>query len=320
MLATALLGFGLCGMVACDGGLAFDLERAVHQSFSGERALLHVERQMKFGPRVAGSANLERTRQYLEQVLEELGWQVKRQVFKQKTPSGEVEFVNLRVRFVGESVGDQGGEKKVEARVWQNPVSGLVVSHYETKNFEAFEFLGANDPGSSVGVLLEMARVLSERPAVAEKLELVFFDGEEAFVDYTETDGLYGSRYYADSLKKWPEKLRPQWGVLLDMVGDGDLAIRVPVDSPDPLVGKLFAAAEDMNLRKYFGLGSQMITDDHKPLNEAGVPTIDIIDMEYDYWHTPGDTVDKLSADSLKIVGQVALLMIEKYLLDKDGL
>ena len=139
-------------------------------------------------------------------------------------------------------------------------------------------------------------------------------------MDYTDTDGLYGSRYYAESLRQWPEKSRPDWGVLLDMVGDRDLSIRVPEDSPARLVELLFASAEDIDLRKYFGFGSQMITDDHIPLNEAGVPTINIIDMDYGFWHTPGDTVDKLSAESLGVVGQVTLLMIEKYLLDKGKL
>lgn len=312
ILATA--GLFVCGwgLSACSEGKAFDPDRAVYKNFSGERALVYVEQQMEFGPRVAGSQGLETTRQYLEQLLGQWGWQVERQAVQEMTPAGPVEFVNLRARYTG------AGE--VSSELWSRQIEGLLVSHYESKKFTAFEFLGANDPGSSVAVLLEMARVLAERPDLAEKIELVFFDGEEAFVDYTDKDGLYGSRYYAEALAEWPEKARPKWGLLLDMVGDRDLSIRVPVDSPPPLVEKMFAAAEDAGLRKYFGLGSQMITDDHKPLNEAGVPTIDIIDMDYDYWHTPGDTVDKLSAESLEIVGQVTLLMIEKYLLDKSGL
>ncbi|NOX99256.1 MAG: M28 family peptidase, partial [Verrucomicrobia bacterium] len=125
-------------------------------------------------------------------------------------------------------------------------------------------------------------------------------------------------RYYAQSWQQGAEKKLPRWGVLLDMVGDKDLGIRVPVDSPAPLVASLYAAADDIELRKYFGMGSQIITDDHKPLNDAGIPTIDIIDMDYSFWHTPGDTKDKLSVESLETVGKVTLLMIEKYLLDKS--
>ncbi len=320
ILAITLLMVAALGWSGCSGGEVFDLEVAVYKDFSGVQALIEVEQQVAMGPRVSGSKKLEETRRYLESALAKNGWDVKRQVFREKTPFGEVEFVNIRARFAGEPGSGEKRSEKKRAQVWDRPVIVLLASHYETKKFDAFEFVGANDPGSSVGALLEMARVLAKRPVAAEKLELVFFDGEEAFIDYTDTDGLYGSRYYAKSLRQWPDKLRPKWGVLLDMVGDRNLAIRVPEDSPSRLVEFLFAAAEDIELRKYFGYGSQVITDDHKPLNEAGIPTIDIIDMEYDFWHTPGDTLDKLSADSLKVVGQVTLLMIEKYLLDKSGL
>ncbi|MCF6312461.1 MAG: M28 family peptidase [Verrucomicrobiales bacterium] len=317
MNKLAAIGFAVAVMAcslslsACDGGLKFDPDQAAYKQFSGERALSYVQAQTDIGVRGAGSEKLKKTQRYLQQVLEQWGWQVQAQVFKNKTPQGEVEFVNLRVRYAG---------SQPAADLWTRPVAGLVVSHYESKKFSEFEFVGANDPGSSVAVLLEMARVLAQRPEAAARIELVFFDGEEAFVDYSDTDGLYGSRYYAESLSQWSEKTRPQWGLLLDMVGDHDLAIRVPRDSPAPLVEKLFAAAEDAGLRKYFGMGSQRITDDHVPLNKAGVPTLDIIDMEYAYWHTPGDTVDKLSAESLETVGKVTLLMIEKYLLDKSEL
>lgn len=319
-LQNALLFLGALAMSACGGGGSFDPDRAIYMNFSGKRALGHVEQQVAFGSRVAGSEGLEKTRLYLERIFHEAGWDVERQVSTQKTPFGEVEFINLRARFSGEEGGISKLSKQERDRIWKRPVVGLVTSHYETKKFEAFEFVGANDPGSSVGALLEMARVLAGRPEVAEKLELVLFDGEEAFVNYTDSDGLYGSRYYAESLNQWPEKSRPKWGILLDMVGDKDLGIRVPEDSPTSLVEHLFAAAEDLEMRKYFGLGSQIITDDHKPLNEAGIPTIDIIDMDYGFWHTPGDTTDKLSSESLETVGKVTLLMIEKYLLDKRAL
>ena len=310
ILALIVLSFIGWGLSACKEGLPFDPERAVYSNFSGERALSYVDKQTSFGPRVAGSDSLEETRQYMEQLLLGWGWEVKRQVFQQKTPEGQVEFVNLRVRYAGKR-GDA-------AQQWARPIDGVIVSHYESKKFTAFDFVGANDPGSSVGGLLEIARVLSERPEIAEKVELVFFDGEEAFVEYSDIDGLYGSRHYAKLLKQWPDKTKPLWGLLLDMIGDKDLAIRVPKDSPSHLAEALFAAAEDLSLRKHFGMGGQKITDDHVPLNEVGIPTIDIIDMDYSYWHTPGDTADKLSAESLEIVGETVLLMIEKYLLDKS--
>ena len=308
------------GLWGCSEKIDFDPDLAVYKNFSGARALAHVEDQMAIGPRVSGSKKLEETRQYLERVLNESGWDVARQVSRQKTPFGEIEFVNMRARFAGVEGIVQELSEEQRIRLWERSITGVITSHYETKKFNGFEFVGANDPGSSVGALLEMARVLSGRSVVAGKIELVFFDGEEAFVNYTDTDGLYGSRYYAESLQQWSEKSRPKWGILLDMVGDKDLGIRVPEDSPVSLVEDMFAAADDLELRKYFGMGSQVITDDHKPLNEAGIPTIDIIDMDYSFWHTPGDKVDKLSEESLETVGKVTLLMIEKYLLDKSAL
>ncbi|NOY00343.1 MAG: hypothetical protein GXP30_11500, partial [Verrucomicrobia bacterium] len=155
-MSALLLAFALESS-SCGEDVVFDPDRAAHKFFSGARAYEHVEQQTMVGPRIAGSENLEITRQYIERILNESGWYVERQTFRQKTPLGEVGFVNLRARFSGNEGTVQEGDEKQRARIWARSVTGLVASHYETKKFEGFEFVGANDPGSSVGVLLEMA-------------------------------------------------------------------------------------------------------------------------------------------------------------------
>lgn len=310
--------------------IEFDPETALEKEVSGEFAYAQVKTLVEFGPRPAGSEALEMQAQYLETQLGELGWTTQRQEFEASTPRGKIPFINLRARFGG-------------AERWDDSVQGLLCSHYDTKWYENFEFVGANDAGSSSGLLVELARVLAKKPALARELELVFFDGEEAFgSNITPTDGLYGSKYYASqfSLKKKSE--RPQWGVLLDMVGDKDLKIRAGVripraslrdlaeskDSPyqvdieavqarvDAISLDLLAAADDLGVRPHVGISPDYIIDDHVPLNvAAGIPTIDLIDFDYPYWHTPGDTMDKISAESLEISGRVALQLIEKYLM-----
>jgi len=312
-----------------DGPGDFDASEALERRVSGERAYEHVEKQVGFGPRPAGSEALETTRQYIEAQLADLGWAVRRQAFEADTPEGEIEFVNLRARF---------GEGR-----WEKSVTGLLCSHYDTKYYEGFEFVGANDAGSSTGLLIELARVLAEKPRVAREIELVFFDGEEAFgPNITPNDGLYGSKHYAGKMIEGKESGRPEWGLLLDMVGDRDLKIRAGVRIPrsslrdlararekgytvdiekvqagiQSLSKKLLAAASDLGIRSQVGVSPDYIVDDHVPLNvSAGIPTIDLIDFDYPYWHTPGDTLDKISAESLETSGRVTLWLVEKYLL-----
>ena len=184
--------------------------------------------------------------------------------------------------------------------------SFLVCSHYDTKTFDTARFVGANDGGSSTGVLLELARVLAQRPELARKAELVFFDGEEAYEAFSETDGLYGSRYFAKQLAVEAKTKQFRGGMLLDMVGDRSLTITFPPDSPPEMARDIFASAEALNVRKYFTYFDRDILDDHTPLNAVGIPTIDLIDFDFAAWHTPEDTIDKLSVESLRTVGAVA--------------
>jgi Zn-dependent M28 family amino/carboxypeptidase len=270
-------------------------EIKIWEEFSGEKALAHVQQLVDLGPHPAGSDAIEKARDYIEAQLRHSGWQVTRQAFTDDTPRGKIHFVNLIARFGGDA----------------NP-SLLLCSHYDTKLFDTIRFVGANDGGSSTGLLLELARVLGQHPGEARKVELAFFDGEEAYENFSDTDGLYGSRYFAKQLLGEGAK-RFRGGILFDMVGDRSLGITLPPNSPSAVAHDLFAAAEALKLRKYFSYLDRDLIDDHAPLNAIGVPTIDIIDFDYPWWHTADDTMDKISAESLQIVGSVALYYLVEF-------
>jgi glutaminyl-peptide cyclotransferase len=289
----------------------FDAKNVLHPDFSGANALAHVQAQVDFGPRPSGSENLEKCRVYLEKTLLASGWEVQRQSFEDYTPKGNIKFHNVRARF-----------PMKDSETWKRSTAALICSHYDTKLFSGFNFVGANDAGSSTGVLLEMARVLAKNPKVAQFVELVFFDGEEAVVEYTmdprtrlPKDGLYGSRYYVDQLKKLPPDQLPLTMILLDMVGEKNLQIRIPADCPAPLTQGLLASAKELGYGDHFGQSASSIVDDHLPFLVARIPAIDIIDLDYPTWHTQGDTVDKLSPESLEMSGRATLLFLEKYVL-----
>ena len=279
-------------------------EAKIWEEFAGEKALAHVQRLVDLGPHPAGSEAIAKARDYIEEQLRHSGWQVTRQAFTDDTPRGKIHFVNLIARFPGDT----------------NPASPLLLlcSHYDTKLFDTIRFVGANDGGSSTGLLLELARVLGQHPSFARKVELAFFDGEEAYESFSDTDGLYGSRYFTRHLQGEDAKQPPRsathnvaggfrGGILFDMVGDRSLGITLPPDSPAAMARDVFAAAEALQLRKYFSYLDRDLIDDHAPLNAIGIPTIDMIDFDYPSWHTADDTMDKISAQSLQIVGSVAL-------------
>lgn len=275
----------------------------IWEEFSGDKAMEHVQRLVDLGPRPPESQTIESSRAYIEKQLASWGWKVTRQAFSDDTPRGKIAFVNLIAQF-------RGSDGKLNAQP-----SFLLCSHYDTKWFETIRFVGANDGGSSTGLLLELARVLAEHPTLAAKLEFVFFDGEEAYENFSDTDGLYGSRYFAKKVGQDKAAAQFRGGILFDMVGDRSLNITLPPDSPTQMAHDIFAAADALNLRSYFSYFDRGITDDHTPLNRIGIPCIDVIDFDFPWWHTADDTIDKLSGKSLTTVGRVALYYLSEFAL-----
>jgi Zn-dependent M28 family amino/carboxypeptidase len=274
-------------------------QNKIWTDFSGEKALAHVQAMVDLGPRPPGTEAIEKTRAYLAGQLELFGWKVERQTFAGQTPRGKVDFVNLIATF----------------KPGKGAPSFLLGSHYDTKIFDTARFVGANDGGSSTGILLELARVLGQRPDLAGKMELVFFDGEEAYETFSETDGLYGSRYFAEELVAGGKAKTFHGGIIFDMVGDRSLTITLPPDSPVQIARDIFASADALKVRNHFTYFDRDILDDHTPLNAAGIPTIDLIDFDFAAWHTPADTMDKISAQSLRITGAVACYYLSEFAL-----
>jgi Zn-dependent M28 family amino/carboxypeptidase len=288
-----LLTLGACGQSNRDSDGRPSNNRKIWEEFSGTKALAHVQALVDFGPRPPASEAIERSRAYIIEQLRRDGWSVTRQTFTNDTPRGKVSFVNLIGRF--------GNDHEHSAK----PPEFLVCSHYDTKIFDNALFVGANDGGSSTGALIELARVLALDPHLASRIELVFFDGEEAYEQFSDIDGLYGSRYYAKQLVEAKRTGAFRGGILWDMIGDRSLTITLPPDSPAHLAHDIFASAAALGARDHFTYFGSAILDDHTPLNKVGVPTIDLIDFDFAAWHTPEDTMDKISAESLHTVGSV---------------
>jgi glutaminyl-peptide cyclotransferase len=295
-------GLAFVVLVAACGKTPAPKQEKLWEEFSGEKALSHVQQLVDLGPRPSGSDALEKSRTYIEKQLSVLGWKVTRQAFTDETPRGKVQFINLTAQF------DTRGGKDA-------PPSFLLCSHYDTKSFDAVRFVGANDGGSSTGLLLEMARVLGRNPDLARKIELVFFDGEEAYDNFSETDGLYGSRYFAQQLEQTKTAGQFRGGIVFDMIGDRSLVVTLPPDSPAQIAHDIFASADMLKMRDNFTYFDRGITDDHTPLNAVGIPTIDLIDFDFPWWHTADDTIDKLSAQSLQVVGSVTVYYLSEFAL-----
>ena len=260
--------------------------------YSGDRAFADVKTLVDLGPRPAASAALEQARQYIISEVEKAGWKIERQEFEDDTPRGKVRFCNLIARYGGDPASQEA----------------IICSHYDTKLFDTIRFVGASDGGSSTGALIELARALAKDPALARRIELVFFDGEEAFVQFNETDGLYGSRYYAKVLRDSGRHKQFKFAILCDMMGPKNLDITLPPNSPPDLARGILKAADALDLRQDFTFYDRDIYDDHVPLlHIAEVPTIDLIDFNYPPWHTADDTLDKLAPESLRAVGAVTL-------------
>lgn len=320
----------LLAFAACRAPAPADPGPPLESLVSGERAWEDLAALVAIGPRPPGSPALEETRDYLETRLASLGWSVERDEFTARDPLGEEHsFVNLRARYAG-----PGAARRRAAPL------GVLAAPYSTKRFASYEFVGANDGGSGAALLLEFASALSERPGLASRIEIVLLDGEEAFGPrVTQRDGLYGSRRYAAAWQSAPPAKRPRWAMIFDGLGGADVRLRaaarlpgeslrelralseggyaIDVDALEQslarLSGDLLDAAEDLGLRREAGISPDYLLGSHLPFGVvAGVPAILLTDPAYAYRHSPSDTLDRLSPDSLEIAGRVAARWLER--------
>ena len=269
--------------------------------FDGWRALEKAVEFARMGEKVPGTTESGRVAEWLAGELRGAGAEeVEVRRFVEGTPVGEVEFRNV----VGRVKGTGGGD-------------GFVVfgAHWDTK-VGIEEFVGANDGASGVGAVLELARAVAEEPLGVEA-RFVFFDGEECRVSYSSSgvrDGFHGSTRLAEEWEESGELARMKGLFLLDMVGDRDWQLTIPRNCDAELVRRVLAAAREEGVRERCRLLPYAMGDDHVAFAARGAKTVDLIDFEYgsapgknDYWHAAEDTVDKLSADSLRTAGRIAL-------------
>jgi Zn-dependent M28 family amino/carboxypeptidase len=262
--------------------------------FDAVRAYNHVKNMVGYGPHPSGSEAIKKAQEYIEKEFKSYGLKVTEDNFESVTPRGNVPMKNI--------IGELPGEK---------PEIVLITGHYDTKRQSGF--LGANDGGSSAACVLEMARVLSKtKPKYT--LWFVQFDGEEAVVDWNAMNGkdnTYGSRHLVSKLKADGTLGRVKAMLLVDMIGDKELDIKREGESTPWLVNVIWDTAQKIGYEKNFIDEEQYISDDHLPFKEAGVPVVDLIDFNYGpdhaYWHTNEDTLDKISGESMKAVGDVLI-------------
>lgn len=269
-------------------------------AFDSARAWEHLRAQVAIGPRVAGTPANAQTRQYIIKTLAASGIQAVERPFDARTPHGVVKMANVVATLKGE-----------------RPERIIIASHFDTKLFKEFAFVGASDAASSTAALLELGRALKDRPRPFT-IELLFLDGEEAVVEWSATDSTYGSRHYVQAAKADGSLASIKALILLDMIGDRDLNIRRETNSTRWLTDIIWATAARLGYARHFPQDAMAVEDDHLPFLEAGVAAVDIIDLDYPHWHTATDTLENVSERSLKVVGDVVLAslpLIEQRLL-----
>ena len=277
--------------------LNFPPESGPLPSFNGERAMGYAKDIVKFGPRPLNSANHKKVEEYLASRLK--GDNVDDDTFTADTPVGKFPVHNIVAKFPGTKDGII-----------------VVASHYDTNYpLRDTSYVGANDGASSSALLLEIADQLRGKPNDGYSIWLVWDDAEEAMKPDTEMpfmeDSLYGITHLAEKWQGDGTLKKVKAFLLADMIGDADLNIDRDNNSTPWLESVVYEAATRMGYQSHFFGRVNEVSDDHVPFMKRGVACADLIDFDYGYknvfWHTPQDTVDKLSPKSLEIVGSVVL-------------
>ena len=258
---------------------------------NGAKAMQYTREVVAIGPRPIGSAGHKKVEAYIKSHLK--GDDVEEDTFTAQTPNGPVKMTNFIAKFPG-----------------TKPGIVVIAGHYDTKILK--NFVGANDGGTSTGLPLELANVLREHKDGRLTVWVVFFDGEEAVHEWTATDSTYGSRHLADKWKQEGVLPKIKAFLLVDMVGDTDLDIYRDQNSTSWLLDEVGAAATRLGYGSHFFGKQEPISDDHLPFVALGVPSADLIDFDSQnsFWHTPQDTLDKLSPNSLEMVGNTVLAVV----------
>jgi Zn-dependent M28 family amino/carboxypeptidase len=264
------------------------------RNFSGAEAFSFTREAVALGPRPDGSPAIAKLRAMIKQQLAMRGCEIISDRFTAQTPDGPLAMENIIAKFPGKS-----GR------------AIAVTGHYDTKKLA--NFVGANDGGSSTGMLLELAAALQGRPRI-DDVYLVFFDGEEAIHEWTATDSIYGSRHLAAKWAADGTNGRLKALINVDMTGDRNLRLLWDQNSAPSVRKLVWDVADSLGYSAAFPRQGSAIEDDHIPFINAGVRAVDLIDFDSQstFWHTPQDTMDKLEPRSFDVIGAVVLKSIEE--------
>ncbi|MFQ5604298.1 MAG: M28 family peptidase [bacterium] len=280
-----------------------DIQKAV-SAFDGQRAFTYLEKQCEFGPRVPGTQAHQACLQFLTSELKSFGAQVSLQNFTR--PLATNNHKNVTMTNVIASFAVNKGKRILLCAHWDTRPWADQDTVAENQNKP---ILGANDGASGVAVLLEVARVLQEF-AAPFGVDIILFDGEDSGLPGNDESYALGSQFFA---RNKDFRYRPALGILLDMVGDKNLQIYKEENSikyAPHIVDRVWQKAQALGLNSFIPTAGYQVTDDHLPLLKSGIPCIDIIDFDYEHWHTLQDTPDKCSAESLKEIGTLILGLI----------
>ena len=263
-----------------------------NQEFDGQRAFNDVEYQVGLGPRTMGSLAHDRAVTWISNKLQKLAWTVETQ----------------------ETVVDGQVVKNLIAKRGSGTPWIILASHYDSRLYadqdpnpenHSLPVMGANDGASGAAILLEIARVIPAR--LDKQIWLVFFDDEDNGTS-SGSGWAQGAQYFVSELNGTPDSV-----VVLDMVGDKDLNIYMEKNSNRDLNKEIWGVANELGFSQFSPTYKHDVIDDHIPFIKAGIRAVDVIDFDYPYWHTTSDTLDKISADSLKVVGKTILTWLEQF-------
>jgi Zn-dependent M28 family amino/carboxypeptidase len=267
-------------------GLA--LPAAQTAGFDGAKAYEFTAKVVGFGPRPPASEALHRAQEYIRAQLQSFGCAVEEDDFHASTPVGELAMKNIVAKAPGEGKGIL-----------------LLLTHYDTLRMD--NFVGAVDGGSSTGLMLEMARLMCAQNNQPNSVWIAFVDGEEALVNWhADNDNTYGSRQMAAKLAASGDLKRIKAVILADLIGPENPRFKKDTNSTPWLTNLVWGVAARLGYRDIFVSEPDAIDDDHLAFLHRNVPAVDIIELDdYKYWHTPEDTIDKVSARTLSIAGHV---------------
>lgn len=288
VLLIVLLGVGVVGTAI----LLKPSPRPIKPQFEGQLAYQDVLAQVSLGPRTSGSPAHTAVIEYIYDELTKAGWQVTIQDA-------------IMMGHPVENILAQRSDSQARLILGAHYDTRLIAEHDPDPSRRGQPGPGANDGASGVAVLLELARTL---PRDTVPIQLVFFDAEDNG-GIPGWDWILGSKAFVQTLTMNPEAM-----ILVDMVGDADLTLPMEQNSDSALTRSIWDTAQSLGYGDVFlSRGGLQILDDHIPFLNAGIPSVDIIDIAYPYWHTSQDTPDKISAKSLQVVGDTLLAWIQQY-------